>query len=134
MCPALWDPMDCNLPGSSVPGILQEEYWSGLPCPSPRDLPDPGIEPMSLMSPALASRLFEENDQVFLEPWISEAKYFWKNSRIFNYKLIFTCKVDTVLGRSFCSACFVFAHSFKIHSIVICRYCLLYTTFLAQSF
>ena len=27
-----------------------QEYWSGLPCPSPGDLPDPGIEPMSLMS------------------------------------------------------------------------------------
>ena len=28
-------------------GILQEEYWGGLPCPSPRDLPDPEIEPRS---------------------------------------------------------------------------------------
>ena len=31
-------------------GFLQEEYWSGLPCPPPGDLPDPGIE---LGSPAL---------------------------------------------------------------------------------
>ena len=31
-----------------------QEYWSGLPFPSPRDLPYPGIEPMSLTSPALA--------------------------------------------------------------------------------
>ena len=30
------------------------EYWSGLPCPSPGALPDPGIEPTSLMSPASA--------------------------------------------------------------------------------
>ena len=30
------------------------DYWSGLPCPFPRDLPDPGIKPTSLMSPALA--------------------------------------------------------------------------------
>ena len=29
------------------------EYWSGLPCPLPGDLPDPGIEPASLMSPAM---------------------------------------------------------------------------------
>ena len=42
--PTLWDPMDCSLPGSSVHGILQQEYWSGLPFPSPRDLPNPGIE------------------------------------------------------------------------------------------
>ena len=33
-------------------------YWSGLPCPAPGDLPDPGIKPMSLMSPALAVRFF----------------------------------------------------------------------------
>jgi len=37
--------MDCSLPGSSVHGILREEYWSGLPFPSPGDLPNPGIEP-----------------------------------------------------------------------------------------
>ena len=35
-------------------GFSREEYWSGLPCPPPGDLPDPGIEPKSLMSPALA--------------------------------------------------------------------------------
>ena len=34
------------------------EYWSGLPFPSPGNLPDPGIEPASLTSPALASRFF----------------------------------------------------------------------------
>ena len=34
----------------------QQEYWSGLSCP-PRDLPDPGIKPRSLMSPALAGSL-----------------------------------------------------------------------------
>ena len=33
----------------------RQEYWSGLPRPSLGDLPDPGIEPTSLMSPALAS-------------------------------------------------------------------------------
>ena len=31
----LCDPMDCSPPGSSVHGILWQEYWSGLPCPSP---------------------------------------------------------------------------------------------------
>ena len=35
-------------------GFFRQEYWSGLPCPPPGDLPDPGIEPASLMSPALA--------------------------------------------------------------------------------
>ena len=57
-CRTLWDPMDCSPPGSSVHRILQQEYWSGLPCPPPRDLPDPGIKPASLMSPALAGGFF----------------------------------------------------------------------------
>ena len=35
-------------------GFSRQEYWSGLPCPSPGDLPDPGIEQESLMSPELA--------------------------------------------------------------------------------
>ena len=39
-------------------GFSRKEYWSGLPCPPPGDLPGPGIEPMSLMSPALAGRFF----------------------------------------------------------------------------
>ena len=33
----------------------RQEYWSGLPFPSPVDLPDPGIKLVSLVSPALAS-------------------------------------------------------------------------------
>ena len=52
------DPMDCSPPGSSVRGILQARLWSGLPFPPPGDLPDPGIEPASPTSPALAGRFF----------------------------------------------------------------------------
>ena len=37
-----------------------QEYWSGLPCPPPRDLPNPGIEPASLKSPALAGGFLPE--------------------------------------------------------------------------
>ena len=39
-------------------GFSRQEYWNGLPCPPPGALPDPGIEPTSLMSPALAGRFF----------------------------------------------------------------------------
>ena len=46
-CLTLCDPTDCSPPGSSVHGIPRQEYWSGLPLPSPRDLPDPGTEPRS---------------------------------------------------------------------------------------
>ena len=39
-------------------GFSRQEYWSGLPFPSPGDLPDPGFEPMSLTSPTLADGFF----------------------------------------------------------------------------
>ena len=47
LCLTLCNPMDCSLPGSSVDEILQA---SGLPFPSPGDLPDSGIEPGSHVS------------------------------------------------------------------------------------
>ena len=39
-------------------GSSRQEYWSELPFPSPGGLPDPGIEPLSLLSPALAGMFF----------------------------------------------------------------------------
>ena len=51
---ALWT-VACRAPLSM--GFSRQEYWSGLSCSSPGDLPDPGIEPMSLMSPVLTDRL-----------------------------------------------------------------------------
>ena len=39
-------------------GFSRQEYWSGLPCPPPGDLPDPRTELTSLMSPALAGGFF----------------------------------------------------------------------------
>ena len=49
-CLTLCDPMDCSLQAPPSMGFSRQEYWSGLPFPSPGDLPDPGIE---LGSPAL---------------------------------------------------------------------------------
>ena len=39
-------------------GLSRQDYWSGLPCPPPGDLLNPGIEPLSLTSSALAGRFF----------------------------------------------------------------------------
>ena len=39
-------------------GFSRQEYWSGLSCLPPGDLPDPGIKPVPLMAPALAGRIF----------------------------------------------------------------------------
>ena len=47
MCLTLCDPLNCSPPGSSVHGLLRQEYRSGLPLPSPRDLPNPRPEPSS---------------------------------------------------------------------------------------
>ena len=46
----LWSP-----PGSPVHRFSRQEYWNGVPCPPPGDLPNSGIKPVALMSPALAS-------------------------------------------------------------------------------
>ena len=43
-CPILCDPMDCSPPGFSIHEFSRQEYWSGLPFPSPGDLPNLGIE------------------------------------------------------------------------------------------
>ena len=62
-CPTLWDPTDCSPSGSSPwkisMGFFRQEYWSGLPFPSPGDLPNPGMEPVSpaLQADSLPSEL-----------------------------------------------------------------------------
>ena len=57
-CLTLYDPMDCSPTGSSVIGFSRQEYWSGLPCPPPGDLPNPGIKPTSPATPAWAGVFF----------------------------------------------------------------------------
>ena len=55
LCPTLATPWTVAHQVPLSLGFPRQEYWSGLPLPSPRDLPDPGIEPMS---PALADGFF----------------------------------------------------------------------------
>ena len=50
--------MGCSSLSSSVHRIILQEYWIRVPFPPPEDLPDPGIEPMSHTSSALAGGLF----------------------------------------------------------------------------
>ena len=61
----LCNPTDCCPPGSSIHGILQARTleWSGLPFPSPEDLPDPGIKPRS---PALQADSFLSEPPCYL--------------------------------------------------------------------
>ena len=63
----LWS---CSPPtGSSVHGILQARILEWLPRPSPGDLPDPGIEPKSLISPALAGEFLTTSG-----PWEAQRR------------------------------------------------------------
>ena len=55
LCATPWT-VACQAPLSI--GFSRQEYWSGLPCPPPRDLPNPGIEPVTLTSSALAGVFF----------------------------------------------------------------------------
>ena len=68
-CPALCDPMDCSCQAPQSMGFSRQEYWSGLPFPSPGDLPDSGIKPGS---PELQedSLLFELHGK---PPWVPGA-------------------------------------------------------------
>ena len=57
-CLSLWDSMDCRHQASLSMGFPRQEYWSGLPFPSPGDLPDTGIKYVSLVSPASRGGFF----------------------------------------------------------------------------
>ena len=58
LCPTLYDPMDRSPQGSSIHGILQARILEWFAISFSGDLPDPGIDPTSLKSPALASQFF----------------------------------------------------------------------------
>ena len=59
----LCDHMDCSPPGSSVVGFFRPEFWSGLPCLPPGNLPDPGTEPTCSVLLALQA------DSLPVDPW-----------------------------------------------------------------
>ena len=77
MCPCVLSHLSCVWlfatlcdPRSQAPlsmGFSRQEYWSRLPCPPPGDLPEPGIEPVSLTSLGLAGR-FSTTSTTWEEP------------------------------------------------------------------
>ena len=54
-------------------GFSRQECWTRLSCPPPGDLPDPGIRPVSFISPALAGQFSTPSTKVHGECWASEA-------------------------------------------------------------
>ena len=89
---SLSDPVDHSLPGSSVQGILQARIWSGLPCPPQRDLPDPGSDCTSLMSPTLAGRFFTTS-----ATWEAPECVYWQFIFIYRHHVMFMTKLGFML-------------------------------------
>ena len=73
----LFDPVNCSPPGSHNPsmGCSRHEYWNGLPFPPPGDLPNLGVKPMSLASPALQAdpEASDESDEPLCFDWGTQA-------------------------------------------------------------
>ena len=57
-------------------GFSKQGYWRGLPCPPPGDPPHTGIEPMSLISPALAGGFFTTSTTFLIVKWLSHVWLF----------------------------------------------------------
>jgi len=79
----LWT-VACQAPPSMR--FSRQEYWSGLPCPPPGNLPNPGIKPTSLTSPAVAGGFFTisatwEAHKLRPFPWLSPC-VFYKTEKI----------------------------------------------------
>ena len=88
-------------------GVSKQEYWSGLPCPSPGNLPDPGIESMSLSSPVFAGRFFL--------PWAPPEKpliYYLSFTQLSSYLTIISLSIPICNVSS--------THIYINHSCIIC--------------
>ena len=85
LCLTFCDPMDCSPSSSSVHEFFRQEYWSGLPFPSPGDLFDSEIKRASLMSPASAGRYFTTNNAT----WKAHIYRLWPQERA-NLKRLYT--------------------------------------------
>ena len=86
-CLTLWNPMDCR---PLVHGISRQEHCSGLPFPTPRYLPYPGVNPVSPVSPALAGRFFSTAPPGKPPLWVSSPTQ-WENCQYLPHGV--SCKV-----------------------------------------
>ena len=97
-CPNLCNPLDCNLLGSSVHGILQARIleWVAIqPFPSPGDLPNPGIEPRyaalqsdSLLSEPLEKPKYEGSTCLLLKPFFKLSPSPQYTKHVSHYSLV----------------------------------------------
>ena len=84
-CLTLPDPMDCSLPGSSIHGFSRQEYWSGLPLPSPSLLTD-----VDKFGKRLACRYFVQ----YCEKQLTKPmNYFFAISSYVMFKFMFVTRI-----------------------------------------
>ena len=106
-CTAVYGPMDCSLPGLFM-RYPRQEYWSVLPFPSPRDLPDLGIESMSS---ALAGRFLTT------EPSQKPCSYIYVC--VYTYIYIYVCAVLCIVAQSCPTICYSYMNcnlpGFSVH-------------------
>ena len=94
-CPTLYDPTDCSPPGSSVQGILQARILEWVAMPSSRDLPDPGTESTSPVSPSLTGRFFTTAPPGKFHKCIILIKFHYKKS-------CFVSEIPSLMLRQVC--------------------------------
>ena len=95
-CLTLCEPMDCSLPRFLCPwGFAMQEYWTGLPCSPPGDLPNPEIEHRSpaLQVDSLASNPPGKKHILKRKPWI-ESHYLWKMAPMHSGQFMITHIID----------------------------------------
>ena len=84
--------------GALSMGFSRQEYWSGLPYPSPGDLPDPGIKPESLRTLALTNGFFTTS-ATWEAPKIGvENAYMLSHVRLFAIPWTIACQAPLSMG------------------------------------
>ena len=85
-------------------GFSRQEYWSGLPCPPPGDLSNPGIEPESFMSPQFSPVQSLSHVRLFVTPWtaacqalLSITKY-WSLIKLKSIESVMASTIHLILG------------------------------------
>ena len=143
LCLTLCDPMDFSPPGSSVHGDSPgKNTWSGLPCPPPGDLPNPGIEPRSpaLQADSLPSEPPGSHLQICsLSLSLSLSSSIWGpnnvninmldvalsiSSTILSFKILFSVQLEW-----FPLLCFPAHWSIPLYHLVHCWFFLVYFLF-----
>ena len=87
LCPTLWDPMDCSLPGSSIHGILQARILEWVAMPSSRGSSQPRVETMSLLVSCIGRHVLYQQRHLGSPweslPWLGiEPGQWWPESQI----------------------------------------------------